>query len=145
VGEDPRPDAGERLRPAPIVTRDSAFFWEAARREELVAQRCAECRVLRAPPRPMCPHCQSVASEAQRLSGRGTVYSWVIPRHPPIPGFEGTWIVALVDLEEGVRMVSNLRGIGIEEVRVDMPVEVFFEPAQGGHRIPVFRPVAGPS
>ena len=60
------------LRPAPWVTRDSAFFWEAAKGGELVGQRCADCGVLRAPPRPMCPHCNSVKSEVQTLSGRGS-------------------------------------------------------------------------
>jgi len=129
------------LRPAPWVTRDSEFFWQAARRDELVGQRCGDCGVLRSPPRPMCPHCHSLASESQPLSGRGTVYSWVIPRHPPVPGFEGTYIVAVIDLEEGIRFVSNLCEIEYADVTPDMPVEVFFEDTRDGYRIPLFRPV----
>ncbi len=128
------------LRPAPWVTRDSAFFWEAAKREELVGQACGQCGVLRAPPRPMCPHCNSVASEARVLSGRGTVYTWVIPRYPVIPGFEGTNIVAVINLEEGIRIVSNLVGIEYDDVTAEMPVEVFFEPTQDDYKIPLFRP-----
>lgn len=131
-----------KLRPAPWVTRDSAFFWEAAKREELVGQRCADCGALRAPPRPMCPHCNSVKSEEQRLSGRGTVYTWVVPRYPVVPGFEGTHIVAVISLEEGIRMVSNVCDIAYEDISADMPVEVFFEPTQGDFKIPLFRPVA---
>jgi uncharacterized OB-fold protein len=130
-------------RPAPRVTRDSAFFWEAATRGELVAQRCADCGELRSPPRPMCPHCNSVKSEPQLLSGRGSVYTWVVPRYPVIPGFEGTHIVAVIDLEEGIRMVSNVCGIEHADIVADMPVEVFFEETQGGFKIPLFRPVAG--
>ena len=130
-------------RPAPRITRDNAFFWEAAKRDELTAQRCAECGELRAPPRPMCPHCNGLKSEPQVLSGRGRVHTWVIPRYPVIPGFEGTHIVAIIELDEGVRMVSNVCGIAYEDIEADMPVEVFFEDMQDGFRIPLFRPVAG--
>jgi uncharacterized OB-fold protein len=128
------------LRPAPWVTRDSDFFWEAAKSDQLVGQACADCGVLRSPPRPMCPECNSVKSEARVLCGRGTVYSWVIPRHPQIPGFEGTYIVAVINLDEGIRFVSNLCEIDYDDVTPDMPVEVFFEDTQGGFRIPLFRP-----
>jgi uncharacterized OB-fold protein len=131
----------QRLRPAPWVTRDSAFFWEAAKRDEFVGQCCADCGSLRSPPRPMCPECNSVKSETRSLSGRGTVYSWVIPRHPPVPGFEATYIVAVIDLEEGIRFVSNLCDIEYDDVTPDMPVEVFFEDTRDGFRIPLFRPV----
>lgn len=127
------------LRPAPWVTRDSSFFWDAAKREELVGQKCSKCGELRAPPRPMCPNCNSVESEAQVLSGRGSVYTWVIPRYPVVPGFEGTHIVAVIDLEEGIRLVSNLREIEYDDVVPDMPVEVFWEAAQEGFKVPVFR------
>lgn len=131
----------KQLRPEPWVTRDSQFFWDAAKQDELVGQCCADCGVLRSPPRPMCPNCHSLKSTAQRLSGRGTVYSWVIPRHPVVPGFEETHIVAVINLEEGIRFVSNLCDIEYDEVKPDMPVEVFFEDTQGGYRIPLFRPV----
>jgi len=130
------------LRPAPWVTRDSAFFWEAAKRDQLVGQRCLDCGRLRQPPRPMCPFCNSVAREEQVLSGRGTVYTWVMPRYPVIPGFEDGRIVAVIDLAEGIRMVSNLCGIAYADVTRDMAVEVFFEGAHDGFRIPLFRPVA---
>ena len=125
-----------------MVTRDSAFFWEAARREQLVGQRCQACGKLRQPPRPMCPHCNSIEREEQVLSGRGTVYTWVMPRYPVIPGHEEGRIVVVINLEEGIRMVSNLCEIAYEDVTRDMAVEVFFEEAQNGFKIPLFRPVA---
>jgi uncharacterized OB-fold protein len=130
------------LRPAPWVTRDSAFFWEAAKNEQLLGQRCSKCKVLRSPPRPMCPNCNCVESETQVLSGRATVYSWVIPRYPPVPGFEPGYIVAVLNLEEGIRFVSNLCDIEYEDVTPDMPVEVFFEPTKDGYKIPLFRPAS---
>ena len=129
------------LRPAPWVTRASEFFWEAAKAEEFVGQGCADCGALRSPPRPMCPECNSVNCETKILSGRGTVYSWVIPRHPIVPGFEKTQIVSVIDLEEGIRFVSNLCEIDYDDVTPDMPVEVFFEDTRDGYKIPLFRPV----
>ena len=90
----------------------------------------------------MCPHCNSVEREEQVLSGRGTVYTWVMPRYPVIPGHEEGRIVVVINLEEGIRMVSNLCEIAYEDVTRDMPVEVFFEEAQDGFKIPLFRPAA---
>src|SRR6185369_10693585 len=87
----------ERL--APATTPDSKFFWDALREEKLLIQRCSECGVLRHPSRPMCPRCNSLGWETIESSGRGTVYSFVMPRHPPFPWFEGTYIVALVALD----------------------------------------------
>lgn len=131
------------LRSAPWVTRDSAFFWEAAKREQLVAQCCLDCGELRQPPRPMCPFCNSTERGEKLLSGQGNVYTWVMPRYPVIPGFEEGRIVAVISLAEGIRMVSNLCEIAYQEVTPDMPVEVFFVEARDGFKIPLFRPRAG--
>jgi len=131
------PDA---IRPAPIVTEDSAAFWDAADEGRLVAQRCAKCGRLRHPPRPMCPECRSLDVEMVTLSGRGTVYSYAILHHPRHPAFEYPVLAALVDLEEGIRLVSNLVGVARAEIRIGMPVEVEFAATDGGHRVPVFRP-----
>ncbi len=130
------------LRPAPWVTRDSQFFWDAARREELVAQACGSCGALRTPPRPMCPHCNSLERREQVLSGRGTVHTWVMPRYPVIPGVAEGTIVAVIELDEGVRMVSAICDIDYDDITRDMPVEVFFEPTEGDFKIPLFRPAA---
>jgi uncharacterized OB-fold protein len=128
-------------RLAPIVTLDAKFFWDAADQGQFVGERCAECRQFRFPPRPMCPNCHSVERETVQLSGRGTVYTWIQPRHPTPFGFKEPPIVATVELEEGYRLVSNLYDIALEEVKPGLPVEVFFAPTAGNHQVPVFRPV----
>ena len=128
-------------RLAPTTTLDTRFFWEALKEERLLIQRCAECRTLRHPPRPMCPACNSLAWDTIAASGRGTVHSFVMPRHPPLPWFEGTYIVALIDLEEGTRLVSNLCDVDPADVRIGMPVELFFSRFDDGLVLPQFRPV----
>jgi uncharacterized protein len=126
-------------RLAPTTTPDTKFFWEALKEERLLIQRCTECSVLRHPPRPMCPHCRSLSWTTVESQGRGTVHSFVLPRHPPLPWFEGTYVVALVDLEEGVRVISNLCDVPPEEIAIGMPVELFFQHFDGGVSLHQFR------
>lgn len=127
-------------RPGPVVTEDSAPFWEAAAEGRLVAQRCAACGVLRHPPRPMCGHCRSLAVELVELAGTGTVYSYAILHHPQHPAFAYPVLAVLVDLDEGIRLVSNLTDIAPADVEVGLRVEVHFTDTETG-RIPVFRPL----
>jgi uncharacterized protein len=129
------------VRPAPIVTDDSAVFWEAAIVGRLVAQRCAGCGVLRHPPRPMCPECHSLDVEVVDLSGRGTVYSYAIVRHPQNPVFEYPVLAVLVDLEEGVRILSNITDVEPADVRIGMAVEAYFAATEHDMAVPQFRPV----
>ncbi len=133
----PRP-----TRIAPIVTPDAKSFWEAADREEFIGQKCSDCGKFRFPPRPMCPHCHSLKREEVRLSGRGTVYTWAVPRHPPPFGFREPPVIAVIALEEGIRMVSNVVGVKVEDMQHDMPVEVTFDDTMNKHKVPVFRPRA---
>jgi uncharacterized protein len=128
-------------RPAPIVTEDSAAFWDAADEGRLVAQRCAACGRLRHPPRPMCPECGSLEVEVAELSGRGVVYSYALLHHPQHPAFVYPVLAVLIDLEEGIRVVSNLVGIEPDEIRIGLPVQVEFVSTDGDHQVPVFRPV----
>jgi uncharacterized protein len=127
-------------RAAPNPGRDDQFFWEGVAAGELRLQRCGDCGKLRHPPRPMCPFCHSLKFDVARASGRGVVHSYVIPRHPPLPSGEEPPIVVLVELEEGVRLVSNLCGVTPDAVRNGMPVEVFFADFDGGIRLHQFRP-----
>jgi hypothetical protein len=129
-------------RPAPIVTEDSAAFWDAADQGRLVAQRCAACGRLRHPPRPMCPECNSLDVEVVELSGRGVVYSYALLHHPQHPAFEYPVLAVLVDLDEGIRIVSNLVGVEPDDVSIGIPVRVEFVATDGEHHVPVFRPVA---
>ena len=101
-------------RLAPSMTPDTQFFWDGAKEHRLLIQRCAGCGTLRHPPRPMCPSCHSLEWDAVEASGRGTVFSFVMPRHPPLPWFDDGYIVALVELEEGTRLVTNLVGVAAD-------------------------------
>ena len=139
--ETPIPAAA--TRPDPVFTPDAVFFWEGAARGELLGQRCADCKKITHPPRPMCPACHSVRRETVKLSGRGKIASWVIPRHPAPVGFSEAPIVALIELEEGIRLVSNVIDVSPDGVRGGMAVEVRFAPTRGGKAVPVFAPAAG--
>jgi uncharacterized OB-fold protein len=134
------PDTTTTTRPAPILTDDNRLFWEAARDERLVGQRCVSCRRFRHPPRPMCPQCQSLDHQEVELSGHGIVYSYSLLHHPRNPLFEYPVIAALVDLDEGIRVVSNLVDVDPGAVRIGMPVKVGFAATTEGMKVPVFRP-----
>ena len=127
-------------RPRPAITPDNAFFWEGVRERKLLIQRCA-CGKLRHPPGPMCPTCRSLEWDAVESSGCGRVYSFVVAHHPPIPPFEYPNLIALVELEEGTRIVSNLVGVAPAAVRVGMSVSLEFREFEGGQVLPQFRPV----
>jgi uncharacterized OB-fold protein len=87
----------------------------------------------------MCPRCHSLQREVVRLSGRGSVYSWIVPRHPAPIGFAEAPVVALIALDEGLRLVSNVVGVPVAEMHNGLRVEVAFEPTAAGHAVPVFR------
>jgi uncharacterized protein len=128
------------LRPAPAITEDNLFYWEAARDGRLVAQRCGSCGRLRHPPRTACPVCQSLDVEVAELSGQGEIYSYALLWHPRSPRFSYPVIAILVDLAEGIRIVSNLVGATPGDVRIGLPVTVDFERCEGDLAVPVFRP-----
>ena len=128
------------MRLAPSMTADSQFFWNGVKDGRLLIQRCAACGVLRHPPRPMCPHCHSLTWDTLESSGKGTVYSFVMPRHPQFPFFDDDYIVALIELEEGTRLVSNLVDVAPEDTRIGMAVVVRFDEFDDGVVLPVFTP-----
>ena len=113
------------------VTPDTQFFWDGLRERRLLVQRCDGCGALRHPPRPMCPRCHSLAWTAVESSGRGTILSAVIMRHPQYPWFETDPVVVLVELEEGWRLVANLVGVESVDDVMGAPVEVRFERLRG--------------
>ena len=127
-------------RLAPSMTPDTAFFWEGVTAHRLLIQHCTGCGTLRHPPRPMCPHCHSLAWDTIEASGHGTVFSFVMPHHPPLPGFDDGYIVALVELEEGTRLVTNLVDVTPDDVTTGMPVTVRYETFDGGLVLPLFAP-----
>jgi uncharacterized OB-fold protein len=129
---------GDAQRPAPLLTEDNRFFWEAAREGRLVAQRCSSCGRLLHPPRPMCPDCLSIEIEVVELSGLGSVYSYTVVHHPQNPRFEYPLVAALVDLDEGIRLVSNLVGEAARAPAIGLQVHVAFAPTDRDYKVPVF-------
>jgi uncharacterized OB-fold protein len=116
----------------PVITADNAFFWEGVAAGELRLQRCGECGAPRHPPGPACPACGSFKQEHTVAAGTGTVHSYVVHHHPPVPGRRAPFTVALVDLPEGVRMVAEHRGPRPE---IGDPVRVDFD-----GDLPIWRP-----
>ena len=130
---------------APSMSPDTQFFWDGLKEHQLLIQRCASCGVLRHPPRPMCPSCNSLEWDTVAASGRGEVHSFVLPRHPAMPFMEDDYIVALVQLEEGVRVISNLCDVAPADAAIGQAVEVFFAEFDDGLVLHQFRPVGGAS
>ncbi|RKT87017.1 Uncharacterized OB-fold protein, contains Zn-ribbon domain [Saccharopolyspora antimicrobica] len=135
-----RPAQKRALRPRPAVNQDNAFWFEAAMEKRLVIQRCRSCEELRHPPGPCCPHCRSFEWDAVEASGRATVHSYVIAHHPPHPAFDYPLLIALVELAEGTRLITNLVGIAPDEVAIGMPVRLEWLEADPQLVLPVFRP-----
>ena len=126
--------------PRPTADADSRFFWEGVEKGELRIQRCAACGTLRHPPRPMCASCHSLEWESEVASGRGEIYSFVVHHHPPVYGFETPFAIALVELEEGMRIVGNVTGVAPADVRIGLPVEVNFVRVDDDWTLPQWRP-----
>lgn len=127
-------------RPRPAVNRDNAFWFEAAREHRLLIQRCASCATLRHPPGPCCPECNSFEHDTVEASGRARVHSFVVNHHPRHPAFDFPLIVAVVDLEEGTRLITNLVDLTPEQVEIDMPVTLRWFDEDEELSLPVFGP-----
>jgi uncharacterized OB-fold protein len=126
-------------RPRPVINRDNAGFWEGVGRHRLLIQRCDGCGTLRFPWLPGCQTCGCQEWDTVEASGDGTVYSYVVMHHPPFPAFSPPYAVALVELAEGVRIVSNVVGVPYDKVRIGMPVRLEFRRYDEELELPVFR------
>jgi uncharacterized OB-fold protein len=127
-------------RPLPVPTPETAHFWEGTAHGELRLQRCRACTTTYFPPQPFCPTCSSDDVEIVRASGRGSLYSYVIS-HRAAPGFEAPYVIAVVQLHEGPRLLSNLVGVPPDPdmLRLDLALEVVYETIDE-IALPVFRP-----
>jgi len=123
----------------PVVSRDTAFFWDGTAVGELRIQRCGGCGALRHPPGPMCPGCGAAKPEYIVAAGTGEVYSFVVQHHPPVPGKSLPIVVALVQLTEGVRMVGELLHVSPERVRIGLPVRAEFVRVDDTLTLPAWR------
>jgi uncharacterized protein len=134
------PDRSQTLRP--LVSQDTAFFWEGTAAGELRIQHCPACGRLRHPPGPMCPSCGAEKQDWIVASGRGTVFSYVVHHHPKVPGKQPPFVVALVELDEGVRMLGELIDVEPSTVEIGMPVEVALTRIDDELTLPFWRPVS---
>ncbi|WP_046777573.1 bifunctional MaoC family dehydratase N-terminal/OB-fold nucleic acid binding domain-containing protein [Streptomyces yangpuensis] len=126
-------------RPRPVVNRDNQGFWDGVRDHRLLIQRCTSCATLRFPWLPGCNTCASPDWDTVEACGDGTVFSYVVMHHPPFPAFDPPYAVALVELAEGVRMISNITGVPYDKVRIGMPVRLEFQRVDDDLELPVFR------
>ncbi|MEU4034099.1 bifunctional MaoC family dehydratase N-terminal/OB-fold nucleic acid binding domain-containing protein [Streptomyces collinus] len=149
-------------RPRPVVNRDNAGFWEGVAAHRLLVQRCTDCGTPRHPWLPGCNACGCLDWDTVEASGEGTVYSYVVMHHPPSTAFSepgpatepgpepgqgagagSPYAVGLIELAEGVRMVSNVVGVPPDKVRIGLPVRVEFRTYEDALVLPVFRVVGG--
>ena len=123
----------------PMVNRDSRFFWDGTAVGELRIQRCNACGELRFPPGPACRGCEAYDQGHVVAAGTGTVFSYVVHRHPPVPGKELPIVLALIDLDEGVRMVGEVVDVPDDEIEIGQRVRVDFHRIDDELTLPVWR------
>lgn len=110
--------------PKPLSSRDFEFFYEGLRDGKLLVQKCSSCGQVRNPPGPMCPNCRSLEWAALECTGLGTVHSYTIHHHPPLPGFAIPHVMVLADMEEGFRLLGGYAGSG--GIEIGMPLATDF-------------------
>ncbi|MFL6105646.1 MAG: Zn-ribbon domain-containing OB-fold protein [Marmoricola sp.] len=121
----------------PMVNRDSQFFWDGTAAGELRIPKCNACGKLRFPPGPACQSCEAYDRGYQVAAGTGTVFSYVVHRHPPVPGKELPIVIALVDLDEGVRMVGEV--VGVDDLEIGDRLQVDYNRIDDELTLPVWR------
>jgi uncharacterized protein len=125
----------------PAISPDTEFFWAGTQVGELRIQRCGDCGALRHPPGPACLRCGATRNQGYQVAaGTGTVYSYVVHRHPPVPGKALPIVIALVELDEGVRIMAELTGIEPDKVSIGMPVQASFIRIDDDLVLPGWRP-----
>ncbi|HZT06550.1 MAG TPA: Zn-ribbon domain-containing OB-fold protein [Chloroflexota bacterium] len=128
-------------KPLPIVDHDTKAYWEGCLRGELLLQRCSACGAFRHPPSPMCSGCLSTEHEWVSAKGTGTVYSFVIVRRAFHPAWETDvpYVVAIVELDEGPHIMTNVTDIDPDQIEIGMAVQVWFDQASDAIALPKFR------
>jgi uncharacterized protein len=133
----------EGKRPLPQPTPETQHFWDGTKAGELRLQKCDGCKHTYFPPRPFCPKCASRSVTTFKASGKGKLYSYVIPAKPS-PGLDAPYSIAVVELAEGPRLMTNIVGCPQtpEALQLDMPVEVTFEKQTDAITLALFKPSA---
>ena len=128
----------------PEIDQDSAPYWQSLREHRAKLQKCGRCGRFRFPPSPSCYHCGTLGGNWKVISGKGTIYSWTVVRHPIDPRLKGEvpFVIALVELEEGPRVATRLTGCDQEKVKVGMPVKAWYDDADAELTLLNFEPAA---
>jgi uncharacterized OB-fold protein len=129
-------------KPVPVVDAESAPFWEACREHRLLVQRCGACGAAVFFPRAICPECHADALGWEQASGRGTVYSFTVSHRPASPAWadDVPYAVAIVELDEGCRMLGDIVTDDVDAVHIGMAVEVVFDAVADDVVVPRWRP-----
>ena len=130
-------------KPLPTVSGETRPFWDACRRGQLLIQKCDRCNEFQFYPRGICANCWSEDIRWVTASGKGTVWTYTVTYQNRTPGFaeDVPYVLALVELEEGVRMFTNIVECQPRDVSIGMPVEVTFVQANNQISVPYFKPV----
>ncbi|CAM5737976.1 DNA-binding protein OS=Streptomyces alboniger OX=132473 GN=CP975_17160 PE=4 SV=1 [Streptomyces alboniger] len=134
------PPPPRRTPPSCRQPATDAGVWDGVRQHRLLIQRCTACATLRLPWLPGCNACGSPNWDTVEACGEGVVFSYVVLHHPPFPAFDPPYAVALVELAEGVRMISNVVGVPYDKVRIGQSVRLEFRGYDDELVLPVFRP-----
>lgn len=134
----------EYNKPIPVPSKESQPYWDGLREQKLLMPHCDACGSYWFPPSLLCPHCSSAKWSWTATSGRGRIFSYVVYHRVYHPGFAGEvpYAVAVIELDEGPRMISNVIGIAPEKLSCDMRVEVAYQPITEAITLPKFKPVA---
>lgn len=136
-----RDNTNDQMIPLPHPTELSRPHWDACREGKLKVQRCRQCDTFVFIPQPCCTHCQSIELEWVESSGRGRVYSCSVVHRAPRPQFEVPYVVAIIELEEGWHMLSNVLECPVDTVVIDLPVKVEFRKMTEEITLPYFVPI----
>lgn len=128
-------------KPLPVIDGESRSCWDALKQHRLTLKRCHDCGKHHFYPRVLCPHCHSDAVEWVDARGTGTIYSYTIARRPAGPAFKADtpYVVAVIDLDEGARMMTNIVTDDVEAVRIGQRVTVQYDDVTDEVTLPKFR------
>ena len=132
------------LKPLPVADPDAQPFWQSCKKHEMALQECLSCQRFRYPPRPLCPHCHSLDTRWSPVRGRGTVYVALVMCRSYGPAWEHDvpYNISMIELEEGVRIWSNVVGCPPEDVKIGDPVVIAYDDATEDVTLPRFRRAA---
>jgi uncharacterized OB-fold protein/acyl dehydratase len=134
--------SGPPPRIKPPMGYDNSPWWNMVAEDKIPIQKCNACDTLYHPPRPMCGACGAMDMGLVEASGKGTVHTYTVIHYPQFPGYDFPIVAALIDLEEGTKLMSNVVECAAADVYVGMPVQGFVKEGEDGMKLPVFRPVS---